>query len=194
MMAQASLAGGFADRPRDSATAFRAILDAMARPGTIVDISGTAPPTGLSVAAGTVLAVLTDGETPLWLPDRLSGSVAEWLTFHTNAPHTVDRDSAMFAAGRWDELAPFDSWPIGTDTYPDRSATLIVEMDSLDGGPARTLRGPGIRTTAPLTAALPEDLIAALAGNRMLFPCGVDVILTAGDRLLGLPRTTRIGD
>ena len=43
MMADA-LTGGFADAPAQSARAFRAALEAMARPGTIWTVAGAAPP------------------------------------------------------------------------------------------------------------------------------------------------------
>ena len=46
------LAGGFHDPAPQSAHAFRALLDAMARPGRIHQVSGALPPAPLSVAAG----------------------------------------------------------------------------------------------------------------------------------------------
>ena len=45
------LSGGFADPPADAAHAFRAIMQAMARPGTIHDVTGARPPAPLSIAA-----------------------------------------------------------------------------------------------------------------------------------------------
>ncbi|MGR3490480.1 MAG: phosphonate C-P lyase system protein PhnH, partial [Shimia sp.] len=54
MDAQA-LTGGFADPAREAAHAFRSVMEAMARPGTIRDIAGAAPPTPLSPAAGAVI-------------------------------------------------------------------------------------------------------------------------------------------
>ncbi|PTE19456.1 carbon-phosphorus lyase subunit PhnH, partial [Cereibacter changlensis JA139] len=43
-----ALSGGFAAPPIESATAFRAMLEAMARPGTIVTLTGAEPPAPLS--------------------------------------------------------------------------------------------------------------------------------------------------
>ena len=56
-----ALTGGFADAPRDAARAFRAALNALARPGRIEMLAGAVPPAPLSVAAGTLLLTLADG-------------------------------------------------------------------------------------------------------------------------------------
>ena len=52
-----ALEGGFTEGPVQSARAFREILEAMARPGTIRRVQGARPPEPLSIAAGTALLV-----------------------------------------------------------------------------------------------------------------------------------------
>ncbi|MDE3239589.1 MAG: phosphonate C-P lyase system protein PhnH, partial [Paracoccaceae bacterium] len=59
-----SLQGGFTDPAHESARAFRAILNALARPGRIEAVTGAQPPAPLSVAAGVVLLTLADPTTP----------------------------------------------------------------------------------------------------------------------------------
>jgi alpha-D-ribose 1-methylphosphonate 5-triphosphate synthase subunit PhnH len=186
MMADA-LSGGFAAPPVQSAHAFRAVLEAMARPGTIQRVDGARPPAPLSVAAGVVLLTLCDGTTPLHLAGGADcPAVRDWIAFHIGAP-LVAADRAMFALGLWDALQPVSRFAVGLPDYPDRSATLIVEIDRLTThGP--TLTGPGIETAAWLN--LPET--AAFRANRALFPLGFDTIFTAGDCLAGLPRSTRV--
>ena len=179
------LAGAFPDPARDGARAFRAILDAMARPGRIAAAGGARAP-GLSPAAAAVALTLCDPDTPV----HLAGTHAarDWLAFHCGTPF-ADKGACTFAFGRWDALAPLDPYPIGTPDHPDRSATLVVEMDALSAdGPELT--GPGIDGTARLSLPGPD----ALRGNAARFPLGVDLILCAGDRLACLPRSTRIGD
>ena len=58
LMQPDALKGGFADLPVQSATAFRAVMQAMARPGTIHHLDGAVPPAPLSAAAGVVLLTL----------------------------------------------------------------------------------------------------------------------------------------
>ncbi len=193
-MMQGTLEGGFGDRARDSAVAFRAALDVLARPGRVGELTGATPPEGLSAAAGVLLLTLTDAETPLWLPERLrDGAVAEWLRFHTNAPPAAGRGQAMFAAGRWEEVLALEHWPAGEPAYPDRAATLIVEVAALEGGPVLELSGPGIDGLARLAPVLPSGAAAALRANAARFPLGLDFFFAAGGQVAGLPRSTRIG-
>jgi len=181
------LAGGFSDAPLQSAAAFRQVMQAMARPGSIRRVSGAVPPAPLSLAAGVVLLVLADGTTPLHLAGAAdSPALRDWIAFHIGAP-LVAAEEAAFAVGRWQDLQPVTRFRPGLPDYPDRSATLIVECDVLTAHGA-CLTGPGIETAAWLN--LPET--AAFRANRARFPLGFDTILTAGDRLAALPRSTRV--
>ncbi|MGY6411174.1 MAG: phosphonate C-P lyase system protein PhnH [Alkalilacustris sp.] len=182
-----TLTGGFADPAVEAARAFRAVLQAMARPGRIARLEGAAPPAPCSPAAGAVLLTLVDAETPLHLAGRHDcDALRDWVRFHTGAP-LVGRAEAMFALGDWAALGPLAEYAQGTPEYPDRSATLIVEVERLEAAGAR-LTGPGIRDAAALS--LPEP--AAFAANAARFPLGLDFVLTAGDRMAALPRTTRV--
>ncbi len=182
------LSGGFADPARDAAFAFRSLMQAMARPGTIQTVAGSQAP-GLSPAAAATLLTLTDTTTPLHLAGGLDGDdLRHWIAFHTGAPLAA-AETAAFALGRWDDLHPLSRFSIGDPAYPDRAATLIVEMDRLTADGPR-LTGPGIRDSARLS--LPET--AAFQKNRQLFPLGFDVILTCGDRIAALPRSTIVED
>ena len=184
----AALGGGFTAAAHQSAHAFRAAMQAMARPGLIVDIGGAVPPAPLSIAAGTLILTLCDPGTPLFLAgDHDCIGVRDWVTFHTGAPLTGPVECS-FAVGLWLALLPLGDYPIGSPEYPDRSATLIVEMPQLSAtGPI--LRGPGIKDSAALS--LPD--IAAFQANTRAFPLGLDFYFTAGARMAALPRTTQVG-
>ncbi|SIO05308.1 alpha-D-ribose 1-methylphosphonate 5-triphosphate synthase subunit PhnH [Rhodovulum sp. ES.010] len=186
-MEMSTLTGGFADTPREAAVAFRTAMAAMARPGRIHDIAGATPPAPLSPAAGTLLRALADPMTPVHLAGRTdTRAVRDWLTFHTGAPPAA-RAEAAFAVGSWAELLPLDAYRIGVPDYPDRSATLIVEMEGLASEGAR-LTGPGIETEHRLS--LPD--IEAFRANRARFPLGLDFFFTAGTRMAALPRSTHV--
>lgn len=186
MQAQ-TLSGGFADPASQSAHAFRSVMEAMARPGTIQGIDGASPPAPLSKAAGAVLLTLCDTDTPVHLAGNADcNAVRAWLAFHTGAPVTGPAH-CMFAVGAWEALIPLEAYPIGTSAYPDRSATLIVECEGLTPSGA-TLSGPGIRSQAALS--LPE--LDAFQSNRGLFPLGLDFIFTCGGQLAALPRSTLV--
>lgn len=182
------LEGGFDDAPRQAAVAFRGIMDAMARPGRIYEVSGALPPVPVSVAAGVILLTLCDPETPVYLAGATdTPELRQWLAFHTGAP-VVGPETCAFALGAWEDLMPLDRYLSGTPQYPDRSATLIVEMNELSPKGTR-LSGPGIETEARLN--LPAE--AVFAENNARFPLGLDFMFTASTRIAALPRSTRIG-
>lgn len=187
-MTAPQLAGGFADAARDGAYAFRAVLNVMARPGTIAELQIGRSPAPISPAAATVLLTLCDRSTPLYLaPSHDNADLRAWIAFHCAAPIVAAPD-ASFALGDWASLQPLDRFAIGTPEYPDRAATLIVDHHDFDAT-ASVLSGPGIRDRAAL--ALPDA--RAFAANHACFPLGWDAILTSGTRLAALPRSTEIG-
>ncbi|SNT19617.1 phosphonate C-P lyase system protein PhnH [Antarctobacter heliothermus] len=187
-MDAAVLGGGFADAPVESARAFRAAMTAMARPGAISTITGVRPPAPVSVAAGGLLLTLCDPDTGVHLAGALDClPVRDWITFHTGAP-LVSAEDCDFAVGDWESLQPVARFRAGTAQYPDRSATLIVELPQIVATGVR-LTGPGIRDSAALS--LPE--MAAFQANAARFPLGWDAYFCAGDRLAALPRSTKVG-
>lgn len=179
-----SLIGGFTDAPAQAARAFRAAMEAMARPGRIEQITGAAPPAPLSPAAGALILTLCDPDTPLYLAGACdTAAVRDWVTFHTGAPITGAATCA-FAVGTWDDLLPLGVYPAGTAENPHQSATLFAEVSGLmEQG--SILTGPGIETTA--TLSLPD-----LTGRDHAFPLGLDIFWTCGDRLAALPRSTKV--
>jgi len=182
-----TLEGGFAAPSTDAAFAFRATMNAMARPGRIEEISGGRGPAPLSEAAATVLLTLCDASTKLHLTAPFdTADIRAWIAFHTGAPLCAPHE-AEFALGHWADLAPLSQFPQGVPEYPDRSTTLIVEMDSLQAEGA-TLTGPGIKETARLS--LPDT--SAFQENAAAFPLGLDFIFTCGTRVAALPRTTEV--
>ena len=184
-----ALQGGFADAAVQSAHAFRASLEAMARPGSVQTVAGATPPAPLSAAAGALLLTLCDGTTPVHLAGAHDcAAVRDWITFHCGAPMVCAED-ASFALGSWAALQPVSRFAIGLPDYPDRAATLIVEVNQLEPQGAR-LTGPGIAAEARLS--LPET--AAFRANRALFPLGFDCFFTCDNRVAGLPRSTIVED
>jgi alpha-D-ribose 1-methylphosphonate 5-triphosphate synthase subunit PhnH len=193
MPAQSALAPSFRNAVRDSQSVFRLAMQAMASPGKILTLeSQLAPPAPLLTPAAALLLTLSDYETPVWLDPLLadSAAVAAFLRFHTGVRVVVSPADAAFAviadAERMPELATFAQ---GTPEYPDRSATLIVQVETLVTRGWK-LEGPGIRDWAPLSAApLPADFAAQLRANRSTFPCGVDIYLATRNALAALPRS-----
>lgn len=182
-----ALIGGFGDAPVQAAKGFRAALNVMARPGAIEAVEGAAAPSPASNAAATLLLTLCDAETPIHLVGAHDcEALRKWITFHIGAP-LVGPESAVFVLGDWDALQPLHRFQVGTPQYPDRSATLIVEMENLSNTGA-SLAGPGIKETASLS--LPA--IEPFQLNNALFPLGHDFYFSCGDQMAALPRSTKV--
>jgi alpha-D-ribose 1-methylphosphonate 5-triphosphate synthase subunit PhnH len=197
MTTLAELPAGFADKVLSAQSTFRYVMDAMARPGSVQRIAAIAgTPRPLMPGTAAIALTLFDHDTPLWLDPAMSATpdAAKWLKFHTSAPVVSDPSVSAFAlVADAASLPALDRFSFGTPEYPDRSTTLILQVDSLTEGPALELRGPGIDGAATLRAAIkPLDLFERLSINAALFPRGIDVVLVAGDAIAAIPRTTRL--
>ncbi len=191
----ARLEPGFAEPVHDAQGTFRAVLDAMAFPGRIkwMPASRAQPPAPLGAAAAAIALTLCDLDTPLWL-DRNLAPVAAYLAFHCGAPLARAPAEARFAfVGDAAALPPLDAFALGTDEYPERSSTLVIEIGGLVTGSGVRLVGPGIREEVRLgVAGLPARFWAERSALGELFPRGLDVLLVSGVQLAALPRSTRV--
>ena len=187
---------GFADPVRDAQGVFRAVLDALSHPGVAQKLTGMSDGVGaLKGELASTLLTLGDHDTAIWLSPVLDTvAVKGFVGFHSGAPVVSDVAKAVFAfVALGDALPDLATCNLGTQEYPDRSTTLVVEVPALSGGPMLVLRGPGIEYTQEFSpAGLPEDFVTQWGENREIFPRGVDLLLVAGGQVVGLPRTTRI--
>src|SRR5215470_14134107 len=191
------LTAAFADPVLSNQATFRVILDAMAHPGSLQSLGvALSPPPPLNKGAAAVALTLCDQDTPIWRDAELraSGSVREWLGFHCGCPLVDDPATAAFAfAGCPAKVPAFETFNIGTADYPDRSTTIVLQVDTSCSEKGLVLCGPGIRDRSALSAApLPSDMCDRLARNRSLFPQGIDLILTTHDAIAALPRSLRV--
>ena len=186
-----SLSPGFTDPVLGAQSCFRAVLEAMSRPGRVFALDlDLEPPAGVSAAAAALLLTLADAETPLWL-DAGDGAT-EWARFHCGSPvvATADQAQILLATGTPPRLSGLE---LGSDEAPQDGATLIIQVQSLEAGSGWRLTGPGIEREHRLrVVGLPADFAAARAKLAKEFPRGVDIVLCAGSAIAALPRTTRI--
>jgi alpha-D-ribose 1-methylphosphonate 5-triphosphate synthase subunit PhnH len=193
----AELPAGFADKVLSAQSTFRSVMDAMARPGTIQRIAvATGAPSPLMRGAAAIALTLFDHDTPVWLDTAMSetADVTKWLKFHTGARVIADSAICSFALiGDASALPALDRFAFGSNEYPDRSTTLVLQVASLTEGSRFELRGPGIDGSAVLQARIePADLFERLGINAALFPRGIDVVLVADDAIVAIPRTARL--
>jgi len=188
-----SLEAGFADPVTDSQTAFRALLDAMARPGRVVTFAAPAKaPAGFGIAAAAIALALADIDTPVWLSASCVPA-ADWVRFHCGTKIVATAGMSRFAFAMADECPALAELDAGNSEYPDRSTTLVIEVPHLAAPGPLVLRGPGIETahTAQISGLSPK-FWAERAMLHEIFPRGIDIVFVAGAAALALPRTTRV--
>lgn len=189
-------AAGFSDPVQHSQTSFRALMDAMARPGRIASIAeAVGSPEGMAPALAATALTLCDLDTPVWLgPGFDTPVVSGWLRFHTGAPIVTDAGAASFALLDAEQPLPsLDVFTLGTDEAPERGATLLIQVPALQGSAAMQWQGPGIKDPVAMPlCGLPAPLWRQRAMLSAAFPRGLDLYLCRGADLIGLPRSTAI--
>jgi len=191
------LDGGFNQPVFQAQEVFRAVMDAMARPGKIISFEANViPPKALTPIVAAIACSLCDADTTIFLDDPLNETtgVEQWLLFHTGAPTTRSASMAQFALiSSPKTMLPLENFARGNQEYPEMSTTLILNLESLKDGNPLTLEGPGIKeTTSFAPIGLPDHFLDGWQRNRALFPRGVDVICTDMDGIVCLPRSTTI--
>jgi alpha-D-ribose 1-methylphosphonate 5-triphosphate synthase subunit PhnH len=172
----------------DSQRIFRAVLDALARPGTLHRLPAAA---GYPAALLPLLA-LADLSTPACvLAD--GGAWSGTVRALTSAPVTVLGEARLVAALRPvtdDELSEIR---VGTAMAPEEGALVTLAVGGFPpNGPTCLLAGPGISGRRELrVAGLPVGFTRARRRLTQAFPAGADFLLVAPDgTMAGLPRTT----
>ncbi|MCD4485554.1 phosphonate C-P lyase system protein PhnH [Chromobacterium vaccinii] len=183
----------FAHPVDDAQRTFRAALSAMAEP-LLPRPLPVLPPVlpGLQAATAALLYTLADQDVRVWLP-ALPDETVSSLRFHTGmrlADLPEDADFIIIAAGM--PLPDLMSLKAGSAEYPDRSATLLIEVD---GFAADQVEGSGPGFAAPRrfgAAGLSAGFWKAWQDNHVRFPLGVDAVLISDTHIAGLPRSARI--
>ncbi len=194
-----SIPAGFARPVFESQGTFRAILDAMSRPGRVVPLPVQAEgPQGWSGGMASVVLTLCDMDTPVWLDAQAAtDDVRRFLRFHCACPLIDAPAQASFAVVRNHALMPsLDAFALGSAEYPEQSTTVLLATD-LDGatGESISVTGPGVDGQERLPLSwLPAGFVADWRGNGRLFPRGVDLILVGQAHVVGLPRTLKMED
>lgn len=185
----AELVAAATPRPDDAQRTFRAVLDALSRPGTVSQL----PPSPMWTPAvllpmlaladlGTGVHVLHDD--PRW---------AEVVRVVTDAPQVPIERARLVAAANPVDAAVLTELSRGSSAAPENGALACLEVSEVDAsGQAWRLSGPGVPgelVVAP--EGVPDGVLRARAQAVAAYPAGIDVLLVAPDgRMLGLPRTT----
>jgi len=192
-----SIPAGFTRPVFESQGTFRAILEAMSRPGGLVELPVQAEgPRDWSGGMASVVLTLCDMDTPVWLDGKAATDDAlRFLRFHCACPLTNEPAKASFAVVMSHaSMPPLGAFSLGSAEYPEISTTLLLATDFHSGTSGTIgITGPGVdgHGRFPLSW-LPAGFVETWRGNGSLFPRGVDVILVGQSHVVGLPRTLKM--
>ena len=193
---------GFQDLIHDSQSTFKTLLDALSRPGEVKEIKVkliSTPRSNISLNVGCAAACLTlfDLETQIWLQPGLDEKIKNWLMFHTGCRFTEDTSLADFAV-IWDieNMPDLSQFKQGTPVYPEDSTTLLITVGAKGFSPSLdrlpTLTGAGIDEQITMPIALPDPFWQQWQKSNDSYPQGVDIYFFTGNKVIGLPRTSKI--
>src|ERR1700744_1579062 len=179
--------------PADSQQVFRAVLEALGRPGTATVL----PSAPLAVLAPAVVPVfaLADLTTGVCVLENRGDRWADAVTTATSAPSWPAEMARLGAAVRPGSNDEGPGVPPGLAAAPQDAALVALRVSDLQRGPDRwTLSGPGVKDTATIAPlGLPARFVAVRAEAVAAYPAGIDILLVSDDgRIVGLPRTTTI--
>ena len=122
--------------------------------------------------------------------------VAQWLRFHTGAPIVRDAKDAAFAfvCRPGQRCRTSNRFALGTAEYPDRSTTLVLQVERLRRRRLVTLSGPGIagRTRLRAHPAARPIFAARLQRQSRAVPARRRPAVRDEDAVAALPRSTRV--
>ena len=170
---------------------YRELVDLFSRPGE-VRISTFDTPNFTSFSDATLATVLTlfDNEISFYTPEQKD--YAEFQTL-TGGRYSEDLSEADYAVIKEHDLTAALMMTVKTGTLgsPEKSATLIIEVDSIGDGKKYSLKGPGIRTVNEIEMTFDPKWMELRAELCSEFPLGFDLILIdRHNQLAVIPRTT----
>lgn len=174
---------------------FRALLDALARPGVPVALPALDPDLPPALVLPLALADVEISVAVLAAPESLDWAmgivratgcrVAELEHADLVVALRPPTPEEVRSLRRGSALAPEDGArvAVAVDAFPTEGAALLASLE-----------GPGIATTQSLGVdGLPVEVLETLVAVNARFPAGVDTYLFSIDgAVVGLPRTTRI--
>lgn len=193
---------GFQDSVHDSQSTFKALLNALSRPGKVNKITANlTSPSSLNVGCAAACLTLFDLETQVWLQPGLNEKVKNWLLFHTGCRFTEDTKQADFAI-IWniDNMPDLSRFKLGTPVYPEDSTTLLITVKTNDIVGAKgfspssnklpILTGAGINKQITIPIDLPDSFWKQWQKKHDSYPLGVDIYFFFDNEVIGLPRTS----
>lgn len=176
--------------------AFRRLLEAMARPGTVAEVAPHAEG-GRFAAPVALLEALLDHEVSFAVVPDADEARQPLLRYTGSRAFAPERADFLLCHGP----GIAEGLRVARDgelEYPDRGATVVALVDAVDAsgrlGERLTLSGPGVNGSIDVwVAGFGRAEQSLFLSRNAGVPQGVDVVLVAPEgRFTCLPRYTRI--
>lgn len=172
---------------------YRQLVNVSSRPGHIEVINEEVKNySTFSDAALLVSMTLFDNEITYFSDDK---TMSKELKVLTGGVPNEDYTKVDFIVLKEADLqtAYFTDVKHGVLISPEKSATLLIEVDSIGEGNHYQLTGPGIKETTDLQLSLSNDWLTLRNDICKEFPIGIDLILTdQNNNVVMIPRTTKV--
>lgn len=172
---------------------YRQLVNVASRPGHIERITEEVKNySDFSDAALLICTTLFDNEISFFSTDK---TMRKELKVLTGGTPNKDYTSVDFIVSKEADLKEtyFTDVMHGVLISPEKSTSLIIEMDSIGEGHTYRLTGPGIKDATDLQLSLSNEWIELRNDVCKEFPLGIDLILTdQNNNVIMIPRTTKV--
>lgn len=188
------------DLVHDIQAAYRKTVNAISRPGLICNIKDQADKVDVEIGClnpTVVLAfMLLDTEVTFKVISKSEAGVTQFMSLTYAKATETERADFVFilkdASAEDVERALRATYP-GNLVDPHKSATIIIEVDSLTTEKDMILTGPGVEKENYIKIKTAFNWEELRAEKNFEYPLGVDFIFIDSEgNLMCLPRTTRI--
>ncbi|ABR47364.1 phosphonate metabolism protein [Alkaliphilus metalliredigens QYMF] len=189
------------DRIHDVQMIYRKVLDAMSRPGKINNIKKETEALDqyqdLYLGTFGILHLLLDTEVTYNVISNNEKVVSQLINLHTYSKRAdIKKADYIFIlknANKEEVEVSLNDSKIGDLRDPQKSATVILEVEEISNEKGLILRGPGIKKESYLKINTPFSWIENRNQKNIEFPLGIDMIFIDKDaNITCLPRTTEI--
>ncbi|GIN63580.1 phosphonate C-P lyase system protein PhnH [Robertmurraya siralis] len=187
------------DMVHDIQTVYRKLVDAMARPGQLADLSKEAALIEENEARPFLLLAFTlfDQEVTFKVFSKREAAISKLIHQYTNArPAAIEEADYIFVLADAEKTAlkgAIERAKHGTLKNPHDSATIFAEVDEITNTSTLKLTGPGIQSEEQVHVETESEWLAERQVKNKEYPLGVDLMfIDRRQQLLALPRTTQI--
>lgn len=176
---------------------FRRLLQVSSRPGNVVSLADLIRPDQLIKTLNPLIELITltlcDVETSFCFSSNQTAAhqLAQLSASHLVSPEQADLIVILLGD---DPLPLIETAKTGDLISPDRSASLLIEVEKLSADQDYALSGPGIKDITHMgITGLDRAWVQAFTDKNSEFPCGIDLFLIDQyANLSAIMRTTKV--